>query len=76
MVQRAVLRLYMHKLDEWMHQRFHAMTPYERSTRRRKGELVSVRYIRYCDDFVRHEARYVHGARAPAANRRAVSPSP
>ena len=23
--------------------------------------------IRYADDFVRHEARYVHGARAPTA---------
>jgi RNA-directed DNA polymerase len=32
--------------------------------------------IRYADDFVRHEARYVHGARAPAAGRRAASPSP
>ena len=28
-------------------------------------------YVRYADDFVRHEARYVHGARAPIANRRA-----
>jgi hypothetical protein len=33
-------------------------------------------YVRYADDFVRHEARYVHGARAPTADRRAVSPSP
>ena len=32
--------------------------------------------IRYADDLVRHEARYVHGARAPTANRRAVSLSP
>lgn len=30
-------------------------------------------YLRYADDFVRHEARYMHGARAPTANRRAVS---
>ena len=29
--------------------------------------------IRFADDMVRHEARYVHGARAPTANRRAVS---
>lgn len=29
--------------------------------------------IRYADDLVRHEARYMHGARAPTANRRAVS---
>jgi RNA-directed DNA polymerase len=32
--------------------------------------------IRFADDLVRHEARYVHGARAPTANRRAVSLSP
>ena len=32
--------------------------------------------IRYADDLVRHEARYVHGARAPTAGRRAVSLSP
>ena len=30
----------------------------------------------YCDETVRHEARYVHGARAPAARRRVVSLSP
>jgi RNA-directed DNA polymerase len=30
--------------------------------------------IRYADDLVRHEARYAHGARAPTADRRAVSP--
>jgi RNA-directed DNA polymerase len=34
------------------------------------------RFVRYADDCVRHEARYVHGARAPAAGRRAASPSP
>jgi len=51
-VSPVLANVYMHKLDEWMHQRFHAMTPYERSVRRRKGELVSVRYIRYCDDFI------------------------
>jgi RNA-directed DNA polymerase len=32
--------------------------------------------IRFADDFVRHEARYVHGARAPTTGRRAVSISP
>lgn len=44
--------VYMHRLDEWFHHRFHAMTPHERHHRRQKGELVSVRYIRYCDDFI------------------------
>ena len=33
-------------------------------------------FIRYADDFVRHEARDVHGARAPATHRRVVSLSP
>lgn len=32
--------------------------------------------IRYADDLVRHEARIVHGARAPAARRRAANLSP
>jgi len=35
-----------------------------------------LRYLRYADDFVRHEAYAGHGARAPAAGRRAVSLSP
>ncbi len=35
-----------------------------------------LRYVRYADDFVRHEARTEHGARAPTAGRRAVSLSP
>jgi len=30
----------------------------------------------YTDETVRHEACYVHGAKAPAARRRAVSLSP
>ena len=30
----------------------------------------------YVDETVRHEARYVHGARAPAARRRAANLSP
>jgi hypothetical protein len=32
--------------------------------------------VRYADDLVRHEARYVHGARAPTIGRRVVSLSP
>jgi group II intron reverse transcriptase/maturase len=35
-----------------------------------------LKHCRYADDFVRHDARYVHGARAPTAGRRAVSLSP
>jgi transposase-like protein len=30
----------------------------------------------YCNETVRHEARYVHGVRAPAARHRAASLSP
>jgi RNA-directed DNA polymerase len=44
--------VYMHKLDEWMHNRFHTLTPHQRMNRRRKGEMVAVRYIRYADDFI------------------------
>lgn len=40
------------------------------------GYNAKVNLIRYADDFVRHEARYEHGARAPAASRRAASLSP
>jgi RNA-directed DNA polymerase len=36
----------------------------------------SPKIIRYCDDFVRHEARTEHDARASAAGRRAASLSP
>lgn len=41
-----------------------------------KEKLKIKAYARYMDDMVRHEARYVHGARAPTAGRRAVSLSP
>jgi len=48
----------------------------EASPKKQDGTSGLVHLIRYADDFVRHEARYVHGARAPTADRRAVSPSP
>lgn len=51
-VSPVLANVYMHQLDEWFHDRFHAMTTHERCRRRRQGELVSVRYIRYCDDFI------------------------
>jgi group II intron reverse transcriptase/maturase len=51
-VSPLLANVYMHKLDEWMHYRFHAMKPTERFYRRQKGELVAVRYIRYADDFI------------------------
>jgi RNA-directed DNA polymerase len=41
-----------------------------------KRELKCRGYVRYVDDLVRHEARYVHGARTPTAGRRAASLSP
>jgi retron-type reverse transcriptase len=41
-----------------------------------KEKLKIRKYLRYVDDFVRHEARDVHGARAPATHRRVVSLSP
>jgi RNA-directed DNA polymerase len=55
-------------LEERLHQAFSI----PRSRKRRN----KIYLIRYADDVVRHEARYVHGARAPTANRRAVSLSP
>jgi retron-type reverse transcriptase len=41
-----------------------------------REELKARRYIRYVDDFVRHEARIEHDASASTASRRAVSLSP
>ena len=38
--------------------------------------ILQEREAKYGGNTVRHEARYVHGARAPTASRRAVSPSP
>ena len=48
--------------------------PFPKTTTR--GKKAKVNLVRFADDFVRHEARYVHGARAPTAGRRAVSLSP
>jgi RNA-directed DNA polymerase len=39
-------------------------------------EYPQAKVIRYADDLVRREARYVHGARAPTTGRRVVSLSP
>jgi group II intron reverse transcriptase/maturase len=39
-------------------------------------EALGYRFVRYADDWVRHEARIVHGASAPTADQRAVSLSP
>jgi RNA-directed DNA polymerase len=43
---------------------------------RRSRQSYKVNFVRYCDDFVRHEARTEHDARASAASRRAASLSP
>lgn len=45
--------VYMHQLDEWMHQRFYSLKANARNKRRRKGDIFAcVRYIRYADDFI------------------------
>jgi hypothetical protein len=44
--------IYMHRLDEWFHCRFHALTGTQRYQRRRQGILAAVRYIRFADDFI------------------------
>jgi len=41
-----------------------------------KHRLRCHAYLRYADDFVRHEARFVHGARAPTTSRGVVSLTP
>lgn len=51
-VSPLLANVYMHRLDEYMHDRYHAMTGQQRYRRRQKGELVAVRYVRYADDFV------------------------
>lgn len=44
--------VYLHRLDEWMHYRFHAIQNHDRERLKRHGEIAYVRYIRYADDFV------------------------
>jgi hypothetical protein len=66
MVQRAALRPYLDGLEAAV-----ANQPHRGTKRQAKLHL-----IRFADDFVRHEARYVHGARAPTIGRRVVSLSP
>lgn len=51
-VSPLLANVYMHRLDEYMHTRFHDINPSTRFQRRKKGQLVSVRYIRYADDFI------------------------
>ena len=53
LVSPLLANVYMHRLDEWMHERFHTITSRERSKRRRNGDpFAAVRYIRYADDFI------------------------
>jgi RNA-directed DNA polymerase len=51
-VSPLLANVYMHRLDEYMYERFHNITPEKRYQRRKRGELISVRFIRYADDFV------------------------
>lgn len=52
--------IYLHELDRYMEQ-LTDLTPNERVRRKKKG-LANFLYVRYADDFVRHEACIVHGA--------------
>jgi hypothetical protein len=65
----------MHQFDLWWWNTYGRLTRNERRQRRRRG-LGHPILTRYADDWVRHEARYVHGARAPTIGRRVVSLSP
>ncbi|MBU0491239.1 MAG: group II intron reverse transcriptase/maturase [Chloroflexi bacterium] len=51
-VSPLLANVYMHRLDEWFHHRFHALSGSQRHWLRRKGVLAAVRYIRYGDDFI------------------------
>ena len=44
--------VYLHRLDEWFHDRFHSLNSSTRYYRRSVGKLAAVRYVRYADDFV------------------------
>jgi len=51
-VSPLLANIYMHALDEWFHERFHAIGSRGRAKKARHGELAFVRYIRFADDFV------------------------
>ena len=52
-VSPLLANVYLHQLDEWLHQRFHTLSRSDRYQRRRKGDIfAAVRYIRYADDFI------------------------
>ena len=52
LVSPLLANVYMHKLDEWLHQRFHTISGHERRKRQREGGIGFARYIRYADDFI------------------------
>jgi len=52
LVSPLLANVYMHRLDEWMHQRFHAISSYRRTRREQQGQIGFARYIRYADDFI------------------------
>jgi group II intron reverse transcriptase/maturase len=51
-VSPVLAKVYLHRLDEWMDQRFHAISWQERTKRQRNGEIGFVRYSRYGDDLI------------------------
>jgi RNA-directed DNA polymerase len=67
--------VYLHELDAWFHTNYTGLNYNEKNYRRKRKEGNAF-YVRYADDFVRHEARIGHGAQAPPAGRRAGSLSP
>ena len=67
--------VYLHQLDRYWWERYGNLHRKEKE-RRRLAHKGNCALIRYADDWVRHEAYAGHGARAPAAGRRAVSLSP
>ena len=52
LVSPLLANVYLHRLDEWLHQRFHAISGHERRKRQQEGRTGFARYIRYADDFI------------------------
>ena len=71
---------FLHEFDDWYIRTYRVRPEWSHLASfqyRRKKEIGGTLMLtRYADDWVRHEARYVHDARASAAGRRAASSSP
>jgi RNA-directed DNA polymerase len=60
-VSPLLANIYLHALDRYMEFNYLKLSEWKRCKRRKEGKSNFL-YVRYADDFVRHEARTVHGA--------------